>query len=793
MLLKKEEYYLLPIREMVIFPESSTMIVVTKQKSILAVERAYINNEKVFCIAQRDKDLENLTNTDDLFEIGTLCEITQKFNMPNGETRISIKGVEKYRLDKIIEKDGCFQCTLKDIRKTTLVDNVEELEKIKKIVLNKAGAFLSHYTNGGFDLMPILRSIINDNDIIYILTNLLNVDIQAKQSVLEERSILRQYIKINQYLEIEKDLIDTEMEINNKIDKRIQEHQKQFYLKEKLRVIKNELGNDDESEDEDAKSDIVKLKEQMAELKVNDDVKEKFDMEIKKLSSIPTYSPEYSTVKDYLNWIVSLPWNKNDEIKNDIKLAEEILNRDHYGLEEIKERILEFLAVFKRTNSLNGPIICLVGPPGVGKTSLARSIADATSRKYVKISLGGVKDEAEIRGHRKTYVGAMPGKIIQAMRKAKTNNPLILLDEIDKMSSDYKGDPTSAMLEVLDPEQNKSFNDHFLEVEYDLSNVMFIATANSLQEIPIPLRDRMEIIKLSGYTEDEKIAIANQYLIKKEKERHGLKPEELSIDNKTILKIIRNYTFEAGVRNLERNIETIVRKVTRKLVENPELRKIKVDAKNLKDYLGVEKNSYNEANKKDQVGVSTGLAYTEFGGDLLYIEALKFDGNGKLLITGKLGDVMKESVEAAFSYVRSKASDFKITSKIFNKYDFHLHVPEGATPKDGPSAGVAISSALMSCLTGLKVRSDTAMTGEITLTGKVLPIGGLKEKLLAALRGNIKNVLIPKENVKDLEKIPEKVQKEMKIVPIETIEEAFEFLLVGYNEKLGKKSNTRKK
>ena len=786
MLLNKKEYFLLPMSEMVVFPDSTTMLMVNKPKNILSIEKAYINNEKIFCIAQKDKNIDSIKSVDDLFEIGTLCEINQKFNMPSGEIRITVKGIGKYRLDKIIDKDGYLQCTLKDIRKTFIEDNPEELEKIKKIVFNKANSFLSHYTHNGIDFMPIFRSINNDNDIIYILTNLLNIDIQAKQSVLEEKSVLKQYIKINQFLEIEKDLIDTEKEINDKIDKRLQEHQKQFYLREKLRVIKNELDKDGEIEDEDIKSDIGQLKAQMKQLQVNDDVKEKFDTEIKKLSSIPTYSSEYSTVKDYLTWIVSLPWNRSDPIKNDIKRAEEILNRDHYGLEEIKDRILEFLAVFERTNSLNGPIICLVGPPGVGKTSLAKSIADATNRKYIKISLGGVKDEAEIRGHRKTYVGAMPGKLIQAMRRAKTNNPLILLDEIDKMSSDYKGDPTSAMLEVLDPEQNKSFNDHFLEVEYDLSNVMFIATANSLQDIPIPLRDRMEIIKLSGYTEDEKIAIAKQYLIKKEKERHGLKDEELDIGDDVILKIIRNYTFEAGVRNLERNIEQIVRKATKKLVENPKTKKIKVTTKNLKDYLGVEKNTYNEANKKDQVGVSTGLAYTEFGGDLLYIEALKFDGSGKLLITGKLGDVMKESVEAAFSYVRSKAGDFNITSKIFNKYDFHLHVPEGATPKDGPSAGVAISSTLMSCLTGLKVRSDTAMTGEITLTGKVLPIGGLKEKLLAALRGNIKNVLIPKENVKDLEKIPDKVKNGMKIIPIETIDEAFKFLLVGYNKKIKK-------
>lgn len=778
MLLKKE-LHLLPVREMVVFPDSTTVLIVGRQKSILTVEKAYLNNEDIFCITQKDKNIEDITNINDLYEIGTLCKITQKINMPTGEIKLFIKGVEKYKLNKLVEKDGCLFGNIKIVRKSKIAEDINELEKIKKIVLNKAETFLTNYTNNAIDLMPFFKNIQNNGDIIYILTNILNIDVQAKQNILEEKSDTNQYIKLNQYLEIEKSLINTEKEINNKIDKKMQEHQKQFYLKEKLKLIKNELKDADDIDD-DVKDDIGQLKLKFKQLSTNDDVKEKFDLEIKKLSSIPTFSPEYSTVKDYLDLLVSLPWNKNELVENNIKIAKEILDKDHYGLEEIKERILEFLAVLQKTKKLNGPIICLVGPPGVGKTSLAKSIAEATGRKYIKVSLGGVKDEAEIRGHRKTYVGAMPGKIIQSMKKAKTSNPLILLDEIDKMSSDYKGDPTSAMLEVLDPEQNSSFSDHFLEIEYNLSNVMFIATANSLQEIPIPLRDRMEIIKLSGYTEDEKIQIVKKYLITKQLELHGLSEEEFKINDDAIIKIIRNYTFEAGVRGLERNIEKLIRKATKKIVESNKIKKVSINTKNLKDYLGVEKNSYNKANKNNEIGISTGLAYTDFGGDLLYIEALKFDGNGKLLITGKLGDVMKESVEAAFSYVRSKASNMGITSKVFNKYDFHLHVPEGATPKDGPSAGVAISSALMSTLTGLKIRSDTAMTGEITLIGKVLPIGGLKEKLLAALRGNIKNVLIPEENVKDLEKIPEKVKEQLNIMPIKTIEEAFKFLLVNY-------------
>jgi ATP-dependent Lon protease len=704
-----------------------------------------------------------------------------------------VKGVEKCRLDKLMDDDGYTTCTVKTIRETKIKDNPEELERIRKIIINKAEEFLKYYSRGAFDLGPMIRTMDNNADILYIITNLLNIDIESKQSILEERSYLRQYIKLNQFLEIEKNLMDVEKKINDKIDKKIQEHQKKFFLKEKLKVIKSELNEDEDDLEDDVKTDVGLLRSKMRALDVKDDVREKFNSEIKKLEITPTFSPEYSSIKNYLDWIVSLPWNNSNRLKNDIKQAEETLNRDHYALEDIKERILEFIAVFQKTKKLSGSILCLVGPPGVGKTSLAKSIAEATNRKYVKVSLGGVRDEAEIRGHRRTYVGAMPGKIIQSMRKAKTNNPLILLDEIDKMSSDFQGDPSSAMLEVLDPEQNSSFNDHFLEVEYDLSNVMFVSTANSLQNMPPPLQDRMEVIILSGYTEEEKIHIAKNYLVKKQLAHNGLSDDEFFINDEAIVKIIRNYTFEAGVRNLERNIEKLMRKVTRKIVENKDIKKIEITDQNIKEYLGVEKNSYNKANKVDSVGVSTGLAYTEFGGDLLYIEALKFNGSGKLLITGKLGNVMKESAEAAFSYVRSKAGELKITSKVFNKYDFHLHVPEGAIPKDGPSAGVAMSAALMSALSGLKIRSDTAMTGEITLTGKVLPIGGLKEKLLAALRGNVKHVLIPKENVKDLEKIPAKVKEELNIIPLETVKEAFDWLLIGYLDMLNSKRSNKNK
>jgi ATP-dependent Lon protease len=608
--------------------------------------------------------------------------------------------------------------------------------------------------------------------------------------------LINRYLKINEYLEIEKTLVDTEREINDRIDKQFQKHQKDFFLKEKLRIIKNELKGSDVDKnsefDENDKSDATILKKKAKTLNLSEEAREKIFEEIDKLDDMPTFSPEYSTIKNFAQWVLDLPWGKSTQLKNSLKEAEDVLNKQHYGLDDIKERIIEFIAVMKNTNKLSGPIICLVGAPGVGKTSLAKSIAEAINRNYVKISLGGVRDEAEIRGHRRTYVGAMPGKIIQAMKKAKSDNPLILLDEIDKMNSDLRGDPTSALLEVLDPEQNKSFHDHFLEIEYDLSNVMFIATANNTHDIPYPLRDRMEIIKLSGYTEDEKVEIARHYLVPRQLEKHNLKEGVVNFDAQILREIIRKYTFEAGVRNLEREIETVIRKTTRKVVEDPSIKKISLKKDKLKDFLGVEKYSFNANDKIDKIGVATGLAYTEMGGDLLYLEVLKFDGSGKLNTTGKLGEVMRESVQAAFSYVRSRAGERGVTSKVFNKFDFHVHVPEGATPKDGPSAGVAIAVALMSCLLDLKVRSDTAMTGEITLTGKVLAIGGLKEKLLAALRGNIQNVLIPFDNIKNLEKIPSKVKKEIKIIPIKTVEEAFEFLLAGYAKSVAKKVINRK-
>ena len=780
-MLKDDEMFLLPLDNVVVFPDCATVLTITKKDEINTVEKAYDSDRKIFCVAKRHNF--NKENTrENLYDVGVVCEMTQKITLDENEVRLFVKCNNKANLNEFYEKNGIYTCLVSAVKKSRIKEDEKEIEELKKHILSKVESFFKISGKFPKELSSLIKLLERPADIIFVLTNVLNLPVDAKQKILEEKTVLGQLNKFSEYLEIETGLLETEVKTNHKVDKKIHERQKQFYLREKIKALKSELKDEDEL-DEDISEDIDLFKKQAKSIKFPKEVKTVFDRELKKLSSTPTYSPEYSTIKNYIEWLIEVPWNKNSATKNDIKEAERILNRDHYGLEEVKERILEFIAVYSRTKSLNGPIICLAGPPGVGKTSLAKSIAESLNRKYVKVSLGGVRDEAEIRGHRKTYVGAMPGKIVQSMKKVGTSNPLMLLDEIDKMSSDLsRGDPASAMLEVLDPEQNKSFDDHFLEVEYDLSNVMFIATANDLSAIPSPLRDRMEIIKISGYTEDEKLEIVKRYIVPKLLKTHGLKEKEFSITDDAIIQIIRRYTFEAGVRNLERNIEKLLRKITKKLVENKEIKSVDITLDNLKEFLGIETYDYNHAGEEPKLGITNGLAYTEFGGDILYIEALKFDGTGKLLTTGKLGDVMKESAEAGFSYVRSKAGDFGITSEQFNKFDFHLHVPEGATPKDGPSAGIAISGALMSILTGMKVRSDIAMTGEITLSGRVLPIGGLKEKLLGALRGGIKKAIIPYDNIKDLEKIPEKVKNNMEIIPVKTIEEVFNILLVGYKK-----------
>lgn len=776
--MESEEILLIAVRDVLIFPGITTIVSLARQEGVVSLSNLIDTKTKV-CFALQKQDNFGAFDTKSIYNVGVVCEIIKKISESNFEIKLFVKAISRVEIKSTIYSNEIGYCTVKKINKqTSKKEDFDEIEKLKKIILNKSESILKTKSNIPFEVFETFKMSANYNNMIFILSSILNIEPIGKQKILEAKTELEGLQKLYEYIEIESNLIETEKTLNRKIDKKLQDTQKQYFLKEKIKLFKKEL---DESNDEDENADIQDLKNKAENLNLSEEARNKFENEIKKLSEIPTYSPDYSTILNHIEWLTDLPWN-NEEIKqNNIKKAKEILDNDHYGLDDVKERIIEFIAVYSKTNKLNGSIICFVGPPGVGKTSMAKSIANALNRKYTKISLGGVRDEAEIRGHRKTYVGAMPGKIIQSIKKVGTKAPLILLDEIDKISFDSnRGDPASALLEVLDPEQNKSFNDHFLEVEYDLSNVVFIATANNLSNVPEPLKDRMEIIKISGYTEDEKLEIAKRYIIPKELEKHGITENEFTIEDSAIIEIIRRYTFEAGVRNLERCIETLIRKTTTRIVEDNMITMINIDCSNIKDFLGVEKFDYNKANKEPQIGVSNGLAYTEYGGDILYIEALKFNGTGKLLSTGKLGEVMKESIEASFSYVRSKAESFGIKAEIFNKYDFHLHVPEGATPKDGPSAGIAVSTALMSALTGLKIRNDFAMTGEITLTGKVLPIGGLKEKLLGALRGNIKKVIIPFDNVKDLEKIPEKVKTQMEIIPVKTIEEAFKLLLIGY-------------
>lgn len=777
--METEEIVLIATKDILVFPGITTVVSLSRQDGIGALSNSIDAKTKVCFALQRPLDPEQ-SNDKAVFNVGVVCEVIKKISDNNFEIKLFVKALNRVEIKSTRFDKEITYCTVKKINKqASKKEDVEEVEKLKKLILNKAESILKTKSNVPFEIIEAFKISANYNNLIFILSSILNIEPTGKQKILEAKTELEGLKKLYEYIEIETNLLETEKTLNGKIDKKLQESQKQYYLKEKIKLYKKEL--DDSDDDEDDNTDIQDLKKKAKELNLTEEARNKFDNEIKKLSDVPTYSPDYSTILNHLQWLTDLPWNDEKIEQNDIKKAKEILDNDHYGLDDVKERIIEFIAVYSKTKKLNGSIICFVGAPGVGKTSMAKSIAKALNRKYTKISLGGVRDEAEIRGHRKTYVGAMPGKIIQSMKKVGTKAPLILLDEIDKMSFDSnRGDPASALLEVLDPEQNKSFNDHFLEIEYDLSNVIFIATANSLANIPEPLKDRMEIIHISGYTEDEKLEIAKRYIIPKELEKHGITENEFTIEDSAIIEIIRRYTFEAGVRNLERCIETLIRKTTTKIVEDDMITMINIDCSNIKDFLGVEKFDYNKANKEPQIGVANGLAYTEYGGDILYIEALKFNGTGKLLSTGKLGDVMKESIEAGFSYVRSKAENFGINAETFNKYDFHLHVPEGATPKDGPSAGIAVSTALMSALTGLKIRNDFAMTGEITLTGKVLPIGGLKEKLLGALRGGIKKVIIPSDNVKDLEKIPEKVKTQMKILPVKTVDEAFKLLLIDY-------------
>jgi ATP-dependent Lon protease len=769
---KKQAFGALPLRDVVVFPHMTTTILVGRKKSIAAIEQAKAQKKMIFAITQNNPDHDNF-DIKNVYETGTLCEIIELVKMPDKTVKLIIQGVIRARLTNIIKDDEAYSCEVQ-----ILVD-INEPKNTSKEFIGLLKSNIENFTKlAEFnkrinqDALAVLAKLRSPYDLSNFIMTFVSADIKAKQGVLQEDEISKKLYKTLNLIKSELEIAQTESKINRTIAEKFAKSQKNFYLLEQMRQIKKELGQEDDEENE-----VKSLRKKISKLKLPKEVKEKCESELKKFEKMNPYASESGVIRNYLELIIELPWHKETIPNKDFKKAHNILDENHYGLEKIKDRILEFIAVQMKTKGARGPILCLVGAPGVGKTSLAKSIASALNRKYVKVSLGGVRDESEIRGHRRTYIGSMPGRMIQSMRKAKVVNPLMLLDEIDKMSYDLRGDPSSALLEVLDPEQNRNFSDHYLEVEYDLSKVMFIATANNLSGIPIPLRDRMEIINLSGYTEKEKLHIAKDYLLSKQMAENGLKKNELTISDDAILKIIRNYTFEAGVRNLEREINKMARKATKEIITK-KVKQIKITEKNLQDYLSVEKYRFGVARKENMIGVATGLAYTEYGGDLLDIEALKFDGgSGKIQITGKLGDVMKESTNAALSYIRSIADELKIDVKKFEKLDFHIHVPEGATPKDGPSAGVAMCVTLASVLSKRAIKKDVAMTGEITLTGRVLAIGGLKEKLLAALRGQIKTVIIPKQNEKDLAEIPKEVLENIKIKPIETVKEALEICL----------------
>ncbi|MDU3249444.1 endopeptidase La [Haemophilus parainfluenzae] len=754
----------LPLRDVVVFPYMVMPLFVGRAKSISALDEAMNEGKQLLLVSQKQADLEEPT-VDDVFDVGTIANIIQLLKLPDGTVKVLVEGQQRAKINQLNDGEDHFSAEVTPIE-TTFGDE-KELDVVKAAVLNEFENYLQLNKKIPADVLGALQRIDDADRLADTMAAHIPVTVRHKQSVLELADVQERLEYLLGMMESEADILQVEKRIRGRVKKQMEKSQRNYYLSEQIKAIRKEM---DEGESEDTIDEVEQLRQKVEAAGMPADVREKVESELQKLKMMSAMSAEATVVRSYVEWMLQVPWHKRTKVKKDIAKAQQVLDADHYGLERVKERILEYLAVQARLNKIKGPILCLVGPPGVGKTSLGQSIANATGRKYVRMALGGVRDEAEIRGHRKTYIGALPGKLIQKMAKVGVKNPLFLLDEIDKMSSDMRGDPASALLEVLDPEQNTTFNDHYLEVDYDLSDVMFVATSNSMN-IPGPLLDRMEVIRLSGYTEDEKLNIAIQRLLQKQIERNGLKKGELTIEENAILDIIRYYTREAGVRGLEREISKICRKAVKNLLVNPKVKSITVNSDNLHDYLGVKRFEFGKADTQNRVGEVTGLAWTEVGGDLLTIETASVVGKGKLTFTGSLGDVMKESIQAAMTVVRARAEKLGINSEFHEKRDIHIHVPDGATPKDGPSAGIAMCTALVSCLTGNPVRADVAMTGEISLRGKVLPIGGLKEKLLAAHRGGIKTVLIPKDNVKDLEEIPDNVKENLAIHAVETIDE----------------------
>ena len=767
-----ENYPVLPLRDIVVFPHMIVPLFVGREKSVKALEEVMKDDRQILLSSQIDPSVDE-PQEDGIYKVGVLANVLQLLKLPDGTVKVLVEGKTRVKIISFIENNHFFEARASEIRE------LSGDETATKVLLRSVAEEFSRYAKAKKNIpeeaLSSIAGATDANKLADLVAGHLGLEIEQKQDLLETLSISERLEKVFGLMQGEMSVLKVEKKIKSRVKNQMERTQREYYLNEQMKAIQKELGDGEEGQNE-----IAELEEKATRFKLSKEAKEKVDSEIKKLKNMSPMSAEATVVRNYLDWILGIPWNVRSRIKKDLSRAEKILDEDHYGLEKVKERIVEYLAVQQRSKKLKGPIMCLVGPPGVGKTSLGKSVARATGREFIRISLGGVRDESEIRGHRRTYIGSMPGKIIQALKKAKTSNPLILLDEIDKMGQDFRGDPASAMLEVLDPEQNNTFADHYLEVEYDLSDVMFLTTANSYN-MPAPLLDRMEIITLAGYTEHEKIEIAKQHLVSKQLKNHGLKDKEIVLKEEAILRIIRNFTREAGVRNLEREIAKIARKVVTKIVKK-ETTSVTVSSDKLESHLGVAKFRFGLAEKDDQVGVVTGLAWTSVGGELLSIEALRLPGKGRMKTTGKLGDVMKESIDAASSYVRSISPSLGLKPTSFDKIDIHVHVPEGATPKDGPSAGLAMVTSIVSVLTKIPVRKDLAMTGEVTLRGNALGIGGLKEKLLAALRGGIKTVLIPSENEKDLPEIPSNLKEGLEIIPVLHVEDVLKQALVSMPE-----------
>ncbi len=764
----------LPLRDIVVFPHMVVPLFVGREKSIRALEEVMRADKQILLVTQREA-------TDDdpapkgLFDIGTLATVLQLLKLPDGTVKVLVEGTQRAAITAFTQRADYFEADVEPVADATF-DNTEA-QALSRSVVSEFESYVKLNKKISPEVISAVSQIEDYAKLADTVASHLVVKIPVKQEILATPSVIERFEKVLGIMNGEISVLQVEKRIRSRVKRQMEKTQREYYLNEQMRAIQKELGDG-----EDGKDELAELEERIKTTKFSKEARDKAEAELKKLRSMSPMSAEATVVRNYLDWMLSIPWRKPSRVRNDLEHAEHVLETDHYGLEKVKERILEYLAVQARANKLKGPILCLVGPPGVGKTSLGKSIAKATGREFVRMSLGGVRDEAEIRGHRRTYIGSMPGKVIQSMKKAKKSNPLFLLDEIDKMGMDFRGDPSSALLEVLDPEQNSSFMDHYLEVEYDLSNVMFITTSNTLN-IPGPLLDRMEVIRIAGYTEDEKIEIARRHLIDKSVADHGLKGGEFAIDDDALRTMIRRYTRESGVRNLEREISTLARKAVKEILSSKgEVTTILVNEEKLEEYLGVPRYRYGQAELEDQVGVATGLAWTEVGGELLTIEGLMMPGKGKMTVTGNLRDVMKESISAAASYVRSRALHLGVEPPMFERRDIHVHVPEGATPKDGPSAGIAMATAVVSVITGIPIRRDLAMTGEITLRGRVLPIGGLKEKLLAALRGGITTVLIPEENAKDLADIPDNVKNALEIVPVSRMDDVLKRALVRMPE-----------